>query len=91
MADTLHPELSPVSVGTWSSLSDREPAYALVANVDLVVVRYEDNVSVLYGRCLHRGALMADGRIKGDCIAFDDQLSVAGWRYTPGTPGWKHK
>jgi outer membrane protein assembly factor BamB len=34
---------------------------------------------------------LTDGRIKGDCIAFDGKLSVAGWRYSPGTPGWKDK
>jgi len=50
----------------WDSLEDRKPAHALVANVDLVAVRTDDSVSVLYGRCAHRGALMADGRIEGD-------------------------
>ncbi len=55
-----------VKVATWSELEDRKPAYALVANVDLVVIRYDDAVSVLYGRCLHRGALLADGYISGD-------------------------
>ena len=54
------------SVATWSTLADRTPTYALVANVDLVIVRYDENVSVLYGRCLHRGALMADASIVGD-------------------------
>lgn len=52
-------------VATWSELSDRTPAYALVANVDLVIVRYGDEVSALYGRCLHRGALLSDGYIDG--------------------------
>ena len=47
-------------VADWSSLKDCEPAYALVANVDLVVIRYDEEVSVFYGRCLHRGALLAD-------------------------------
>ncbi len=55
-----------VSVATWSELADREPAYALVAGVDLVVVRYDDRVSVLYGRCLHRGALLSDGHVDGE-------------------------
>ncbi len=50
-----------------AELNDREPAYALVHNVDLVVVRYDEEVSVLYGRCAHRGALMSDGYIDG-CI-----------------------
>ncbi len=52
-------------VATWSELKDRAPTYALVANVDLVIVRYDDDVSVLYGRCLHRGALLSDGFIDG--------------------------
>src|SRR5690349_21575654 len=53
--------IAPVVVAKWSALEDRKPAHALVEDVDLVVVRYDDEVSVLYGRCLHRGALMADG------------------------------
>lgn len=55
-------------VALWSELKPLTPTYALVANVDLVLVRSEnsDEVSVLYGRCLHRGALMSDGRIEGD-------------------------
>jgi glutamate synthase domain-containing protein 2/nitrite reductase/ring-hydroxylating ferredoxin subunit len=53
-------------VATWSELPDRAPSYALVAGVDLVVVRYDGAVSVLYGRCLHRGALMSDGVIEDD-------------------------
>ncbi len=44
-----------------NELDDRKPRHALVANVDLVVTRFDENVSVFYGRCLHRGALMADG------------------------------
>jgi glutamate synthase domain-containing protein 2/nitrite reductase/ring-hydroxylating ferredoxin subunit len=55
-----------VAVANWSELKDRTPAYALVANVDLVVVRYGEDVSVMYGRCLHRGALLADGYVDGD-------------------------
>jgi len=33
-----------------------------------VVIRWETgpNVSVLYGRCLHRGALLSDGCVEGD-------------------------
>ena len=55
-----------VSVAKWGDLEDRQPAYALVENVDLVVIRYDKNVSVLYGRCLHRGALLSDGFVDGD-------------------------
>jgi glutamate synthase domain-containing protein 2 len=49
-----------------ADLPNREPKHALVENTDLVIVRYEENVSVLYGRCLHRGAIMADGHVEGD-------------------------
>ncbi len=66
-----------VKVAAWSDLEERKPAYALVANVDLVVIRYGDRVSVLYGRCLHRGALLADGRIdRGSLIC-----GVHNWDY----------
>ena len=60
--------MKKVSIANWQELGDREPAYALVADTDLVVVRYDDQVSVLYGRCAHRGALMSDGYIDGDNI-----------------------
>lgn len=66
-----------VSVAKWSEVPDREPRYALVAGVDLVVVRHDQSVSVLYGRCLHRGALMADGHVVGDNLI----CGVHGWDY----------
>jgi glutamate synthase domain-containing protein 2/nitrite reductase/ring-hydroxylating ferredoxin subunit len=37
-----------------------------VDNLDLVVIKYDNDVSVLYGRCLHRGALLSDGYIEGE-------------------------
>ncbi len=58
--------MTPHRIATWSELEDRAPAYALVDEVDLVVVRFDDEVRVLYGRCLHRGALMSDGFVEGD-------------------------
>lgn len=57
--------MKQVSVAKISALPDRKPQYALVAEVDLVVVRFDEEVSVFYGRCLHRGALMADGHVRG--------------------------
>jgi glutamate synthase domain-containing protein 2 len=57
--------MQKVEVAQWNALKDREPAYALVANVDLVIVRYDDQVSVFYGRCPHRGALLSDGFVSG--------------------------
>ncbi len=53
--------MTDVVVAKFDELEDRTPAHALVANVDLVVVKFSDAISVFYGRCLHRGALMSDG------------------------------
>ena len=69
--------MNKVSVANWDSLEDRAPAHALVGNVDLVIVRFDDAVSVLYGRCAHRGALMSDGHIDGSNIV----CGVHGWDY----------
>ncbi|MEJ2085873.1 MAG: glutamate synthase-related protein [Acidobacteriota bacterium] len=69
--------MNKVRIADWDDLEDRQPAAALVANVDLVLVRYDDQLSVLYGRCLHRGAMMADGTIRGDDIV----CGVHGWDY----------
>ncbi|MEM8756548.1 MAG: glutamate synthase-related protein [Planctomycetota bacterium] len=69
----------------WSDLTPNTPIAALVANVDLVVTRYEiagdEGVSVLYGRCLHRGAMMADGHIEGHNLI----CGVHGWDYRVDT------
>ena len=71
------PHTAKVRVATWSELADRTPTYALVAEVDLVVIRFGDEVSVLYGRCLHRGALLSDGEIRGQDLI----CGVHGWDY----------
>jgi glutamate synthase domain-containing protein 2 len=70
--DTFRPHMSKsghlvkkTAVATYSQIPDRKPQYALVAEVDLVVVRFDDDVVVFYGRCLHRGALMSDGYVRG--------------------------
>ncbi|NNL35812.1 MAG: Rieske 2Fe-2S domain-containing protein [Silicimonas sp.] len=57
--------MNKTAVAKLDDLPDRKPKYALVGEVDLVVVRFDDEVSVFYGRCLHRGALMADGFVSG--------------------------
>ena len=60
--DTL---IDPVKVALFSELQEKTPAHAKVESTDLVVIRYGDEVSVLYGRCLHRGAMLADGFVDG--------------------------
>ena len=69
--------MNRVTINNWDELEDRVPVHALVADVDLVVVRYDGEVSVLYGRCAHRGAIMADGRVAGENLI----CGVHGWDY----------
>jgi glutamate synthase domain-containing protein 2/nitrite reductase/ring-hydroxylating ferredoxin subunit len=69
--------MKQTAIKSWKELEDRVPAHALVAGVDLVIIRYDDEVSVLYGRCAHRGALMADGFVDGANLI----CGVHGWDY----------
>jgi glutamate synthase domain-containing protein 2 len=71
--------MNKVKVADWNNLEPLTPAYALVANVDLVVIRWRDGdrASVLYGRCLHRGALLSDGHIEGKNLI----CGLHGWDY----------
>ncbi len=69
--------MNKTAIQNWDDLEDRIPVHALVADVDLVVVRFDDSVSVLYGRCAHRGALMADGYVDGNNL----MCGVYGWDY----------
>ena len=67
----------PVAIATWSEVDDRRPMGALVEGLDLVIVRRDDRPSVLYGRCLHRGAHMADGHVDGENLI----CGLHGWDY----------
>lgn len=55
--------MKKLAIARWNELEDRQPVYALVGEVDLVVIRFDEEVSVMYGRCLHRGALLSDGYV----------------------------
>ena len=72
---------NPVKVIDWDQLGDRKPAAAFVDGVDLVVVRWDDQHSVLSGRCRHRGALLADGKVDGPNLI----CGVHGWDYRMDT------
>ncbi len=63
----------------WATMSPEKPYGFVVNGLDLVVVRWpgEEVVSVLYGRCLHRGALLADASISGNDIV----CGVHGWDF----------
>ena len=69
--------MKQLSIKKWGELEDRVPEHALVADVDLVVIRFDDSVSVLYGRCAHRGALMSDGSVEGANLI----CGLHGWDY----------
>jgi len=53
----------PVKIAQIENLEDRKPARAKVLKTDLVLIKYDDEISVLYGRCLHRWVLLSDGHI----------------------------
>lgn len=83
--------MNAVAIASWEQLQPLQPAHALVANVDLVVVRHateQPTVSVLYGRCHHRGALLADGRVEGDNLI----CGLHGWdyRFDSGVSSYNH-
>ncbi|RME89026.1 MAG: glutamate synthase, partial [Candidatus Hydrogenedentota bacterium] len=69
--------MKPISVGSVEQFPEKNPQYACVANVDLVIVREANVVHVLYGRCLHRGALLADGYVDGQNLI----CGLHGWDY----------
>lgn len=69
--------MKSIAVAKLDDLKDRVPAYALVSEVDLVVVKFDDEISVLYGRCMHRGALMSDGHVDGNNLI----CGVHDWDY----------
>ncbi len=64
-------------VADFNNLEDKKPAYGLVSKTDLVIIKYDDNVSVFYGRCLHRGALLSDGYVDGNNLI----CGVHNWDY----------
>lgn len=68
---------NPIAIATISELENKVPKHALVKNLDLVIVKFDHEISVLYGRCLHRGALMSDGHVEGQNLI----CGVHGWDY----------
>ncbi|MEO1434256.1 MAG: Rieske (2Fe-2S) protein, partial [Bacteroidota bacterium] len=82
MNKTFEQFVDPVLLYDLTDLPLNAPKYGLVENTDLVVTRYQENqVSVLYGRCLHRGALLADGHIDGHNLI----CGVHNWDYRVDT------
>ena len=74
----------------WPELDVERPLGVVVNGLDLVVVRWADgeNVSVLYGRCLHRGALLGDATVVGENLVcgvheWDFRYRTGVSRYNP--------
>ena len=67
----------PVVIAQVSKLENKQPEHAIVNGLDLVITKFDEDISVLYGRCLHRGALMSDGHVDGHNLI----CGVHGWDY----------
>ena len=76
------------TIANWGLLASGDLAGALLGEVDLVVVKWPDGIghSVLCGRCVHRGALLADGAVVGEDLV----CGVHNWdyRYETGVSGY---
>ena len=68
---------SLIPIARLDALSDDAPAHAEADGIDLVLVRRGAAVHVFEGRCPHRGALLADGRVEGANLI----CGVHGWDY----------
>jgi glutamate synthase domain-containing protein 2 len=81
--------MKKIELTNLNDLTDRQPAHFLINGLDLVALRYDDQVSVLYGRCLHRGALMSDGYVDGENLI----CGVHDWdyRYDTGVSEYNNK
>ena len=81
--------MKKIKLTNLSDLKEKTPHGHQIKGLDLVLVKYGNEVSVLYGRCLHRGALMADGYIDGENL----MCGVHGWdyRYDTGVSEYNNK
>ncbi|WP_341225061.1 glutamate synthase-related protein [uncultured Arcticibacterium sp.] len=69
--------MKKVKLCLLSDLTDRTPIHKEVNGLDLVLTKFDNKISLLYGRCLHRGALMADGYVDGHNL----MCGLHGWDY----------
>lgn len=80
--------MKEIKLCNFQELEEKNPTGQEVNGLDLVVIRYGQEVSVLYGRCLHRGALLSDGHISGHNLI----CGVHDWdyRYDTGVSEYNH-
>jgi len=57
--------LHKIKLCLLNEIPEKTPFHCVAKEVDLVVIKDGGAVSVLYGRCQHRGALLADEHIEG--------------------------
>lgn len=70
--------MKKIKLIAFSSIEEKVPVHVEINGLDLVVLKYNSSeVSVLYGRCLHRGALMSDGFVDGENLI----CGLHGWDY----------
>jgi len=75
--------MTKLQVAKFSDLVDRTPHGVTVRGHDLVLIRFDEQVSVLSGRCPHRGARLSKASIEGDRLVCGSH----GWdfHYRDGT------
>ena len=73
--------MTKIKLIEFSVLEEKQPLHRVQKGLDLVIVKYDNSVSVLYGRCLHRGALLGDGHVEGNNLI----CGVHGWDYRMDT------
>lgn len=61
----------------FSNLPNKQPQHYQTKGLDLVFIKFDQEISVLYGRCLHRGAILGDGYLEGNNLI----CGLHGWDY----------
>lgn len=81
--------IEPIKLISWDDFNELTPIHRVIDDLDLVIIKYGDQHSVLYGRCLHRGALLGDGKIEGHNLI----CGLHGWdfRYDTGISEYNNK
>jgi nitrite reductase/ring-hydroxylating ferredoxin subunit/uncharacterized membrane protein len=52
-----------------SMLVENRPAHAIVGDLEVVIVKRNGTIHALADRCAHRGGMLHEGELDGDCIA----------------------
>jgi nitrite reductase/ring-hydroxylating ferredoxin subunit len=80
---------NPIAVAKPSQLEQRKPTLVKVGDVGVVLVRLEDEVCALQGRCPHRGASLACAHVEGRSLicaehGWDFSIETGVSRYVSG-------